>query len=45
MAWKSGASKSAADKLVRNTKFKTREHYAAEEKIKNILARPLLVAV
>ena len=35
---KSGTSKDAADKLVRSVKRKTRKHYAAEEKIRIVLA-------
>ncbi len=35
---RSGASKDAADKLVRGIKRKTRKHYSAEEKIRIVLA-------
>jgi transposase len=35
---KSGTSKSAADKLVKNIRRKTRKHYSAEEKIRIVLA-------
>lgn len=34
----SGASKDAADKLVRGIKRRTRKHYSAEEKIRIVLA-------
>ena len=35
---KSGTSKAAADKLVKNIRRKTRKHYSAEEKIRIVLA-------
>ncbi len=35
---KSGASRDAADKLVRGIKRKTRKHYSAEKKIRIVLA-------
>ena len=38
MRQKSGASKDAADRLVRGIKRKTRKHYSAEEKIRVVLA-------
>jgi transposase len=38
MSKKSGQSKAAADKLVKNIRHKTRQSYSAEEKIRIILA-------
>ena len=38
MRQRSGASKDAADRLVRGIKRKTRKHYSAEEKIRIVLA-------
>jgi transposase len=35
---KSGTSKAAADRLVKNIHRKTRKHYSAEEKIRIVLA-------
>ncbi|MBX8802035.1 transposase [Ochrobactrum sp. MR28] len=35
---KAGTSKDAADKLVKNIRRKTRQHYSAEEKIRIVLA-------
>ena len=35
---KSGTSKAAADKLVKNIRRKSRKHYSAEEKIRIVLA-------
>jgi transposase len=35
---KSGTSKTAADRLVKNIRRKTRKHYSAEEKIRIVLA-------
>ncbi|WP_428548332.1 hypothetical protein [Profundibacter sp.] len=35
---KSGTSKAAADKLVKNIRRKTRQTYSAEEKIRIVLA-------
>ncbi len=35
---KSGTSKGAADRLVKNIRRKTRQTYSAEEKIRSVLA-------
>lgn len=38
MTQKPGTPKAAADKLVKNIRSKTRQHYSAEEKIRIVLA-------